>query len=213
MDLRRRLHAGVARQLGHPTGLAGRVVGAGLNRGNRRAVTGTVEALAIPPGGVAADVGFGGGVGLALLLDRIDPPGRVHGVEISSEMLGRAARRFREAISAGRLELHQASMLDLPFAAGSLDGIITTNTIYFVPDLVPAFGALARALKGSGRVAVGLADPAAMEKMPHTPYGFRIRPVEEIVEALGRAELTLAEHRRVGDRSRPFHVLVAVPTA
>jgi arsenite methyltransferase len=112
MDVRRRIYAGIARQLGHPAGLAGRLVGVALNLGDRKHVTAAVDALSIPPGGVVADVGFGGGVGIALLLDRVGASGRVHGVDVSSEMLRRAARRFREEISAGRLELYQASMTD-----------------------------------------------------------------------------------------------------
>ena len=79
--------------------------------------------------GVVADVGFGGGVGIALLLDRVDAGGKVHGVEVSSEMLSRATRRFRDEITAGRLELHRASMTQLPFGPASLDGIITTHTV------------------------------------------------------------------------------------
>ena len=126
-------------------------MGAALDRGNRKAVTASVDALALPPGGAVADVGFGGGVGLALLLDRADPSTTVHGVEVSDEMLARAARRFSEPIATGRLRLHRASMTDLPFAPTSLDGVVTTNTIYFVEDLDRAFAGLAGALKPSGR--------------------------------------------------------------
>ena len=109
MDVRRRIYAGIARQLGHSAGLAGRFVGVALNVGDRKHVTAAVEALSIRPGAVLADIGFGGGVGIALLLERVQPGGKVHGVDISSEMLSRAARRFREEISAGRLELHRAT--------------------------------------------------------------------------------------------------------
>lgn len=156
-----------------------------------------------------ADIGFGGGVGIALLLDRVNAGGKVHGVDISSEMLSRAARRFREEISAGRLELHRASMTDLPFAPASLDGIVTANTIYFVSDLDRAFGEFADALKISGQAVIGLGDPEAMEKLPVAPHGFRIRSVREVVEALQRAELTLKVHQRIGHGSSAFNVLLA----
>lgn len=213
MEVRRRIYAGIARQLGHPGGLAGRLVGMALNRGNRRVVAAAVDALPIPPGSVVADVGFGGGIGLALLLDRVDAGGKVHGIEVSSEMLSRATRRFAEQISAGRLQLHRASMTDLPFGAACLDGIVTTNTIYFVPDLDQAFGQFARALKSSGRAVIGLTDPAAMAKLPFTSYGFRLRSVTEVVSALERAGMTLEEHRSIGQSPRQFDVLVAAPPA
>ena len=182
-------------------------MGVALNLGDRSDVTAAVDALPISPEGVVADVGFGGGVGIALLLDRVDARGKVHGVEVSSEMLSRATHRFRDEISAGRLELHRASITDLPFDPGSLDGIITTHTVYFVSDLGRAFGELADALKGSGEAVIGLGDPEAMKGF--APYGFRIRPVEEILDALERAGFTLRAHQQIGDGSRRFHVLLA----
>jgi arsenite methyltransferase len=64
-------------------------------------------------------------------------------------------------------------------------------------------------LKSSGQAVIGLGDPEAMGKLPFAPYGFRIRPVREVVEALQRAELTLKEHQRIGQGSSGFNVLVA----
>ena len=46
---------------------------------------------------------------------------------------------------------------------------------------------------------------------PFAQYGFRIRPLSEVEGALGRAGLSLVEHRPVGKGSRRFHVLVAAP--
>ncbi len=184
-------------------------MGVALNVGDRKDVTAAGDALSIPPGGVVADIGFGGGVGIALLLDRVNAGGTVHGVEVSSEMLKRAERRFRKEISAGRLELHRASITDLPLGSASLDGIITTHTIYFVADLERAFAELANVLKRSGEAVIGLGDPEAMEGF--TPYGFRIRPVRDVLEALERAELTLKEHQQIGKGSGRFHVLLASP--
>ncbi|MEC3979223.1 SAM-dependent methyltransferase, partial [Amycolatopsis sp. H20-H5] len=64
MGLRSTMSAGLAKQLGHPTGVRGRAVGALLNRANRRAVTAAVDALELRGGETAADIGFGGGFGL-----------------------------------------------------------------------------------------------------------------------------------------------------
>jgi arsenite methyltransferase len=51
--------------------------------------------------------------------------GRVHGIEVSTTMLSRAARHFRGEIADGRLTLHAASLTDLPLPNASLDGAIT----------------------------------------------------------------------------------------
>lgn len=199
------LLSGLARQLGHPSGLPGRGLGVVLNRANRSLVTAAVDASDVRAGEVAADIGFGGGVGLALLLERVGPRGQVHGVEVSSEMLERAARRFRRA---GNLELHDASMSALPFGDESVDRIITVNTVYFVDDLRRAFGEVAGVLKPSGRFVVGIGDPGRMHRLPVTSHGFRLRPVDEVIGTLQARGLRLVEHRRLGGALRP-HVLVA----
>jgi arsenite methyltransferase len=207
VDVRQRFLAGVARQLGHPQGLAGRLVGARLNRGNARAVAAAVDAAGVGAGASAADLGFGGGVGLSLLLERVGASGIVHGVEVSDEMLATARRRHPAAISTGRLVLHKGSLDRLPLPEAALDGLVTTNTVYFIDDLPAAFAEMARVLAPSGRAVLGIGDPDAMARMPFTRYGFRLRAVDDVLESARAAGLDLRSHERVGDGSRPFHVL------
>jgi ubiquinone/menaquinone biosynthesis C-methylase UbiE len=185
-------------------------MGSLLNRANRAAVAVAVDVLAPAPGQVVADIGFGGGLGLALLLDRVGPTGRVHGVDISHVMLDRARRRHRHAVAAGQLVLHEASMTDLPLADASIEAAMTVNTIYFVPD--NAFAELARTLSPTGRLVLGLGDPDAMARDPVTAHAFRLRPITELQAALTAAGMTVADHRRVGDGPNAFHLLVAQPT-
>ncbi len=203
--------AGIARQLGHPSGLRGRLVGVALNRGNRGFVSAAVQALQPDPAAVVADVGFGGGVGLKFLLDGIGHSGRVHGVEVSETMLSNAARRYRRDIKAGRLALHDGSLTELPFADGALDGVLTVNTIYFVAELDRAFTELARVVGSSGRIVVGVADPEVMKRMPFTGHGFQLRPVSEVVDTLRGAGLAV-EHRRISQSDDAPHLLIATPT-
>jgi len=205
------LLAGLAGQLRHPHGVAGRVMGSMLNRANRAAVAAAVEAIAPTPGQVMADIGFGGGLGLALLLDRVGTTGRVHGVDISRPMLDQVRRRHRHAVANRRLVLHEASMTDLPLAEASIDAAMTVNTIYFVPD--DAFAELARILSPTGRLVLGLGDPDAMRRDPVTAHAFRLRSLAEVQTALTVAGLALADHRRVGDGPDAFHLLVALPAA
>jgi arsenite methyltransferase len=202
------VNARVARQLRHPGGLAGQLVGAMMNRRNGRTIAAAVNALSPQPGTVVADIGFGGGVGLRLLLDRVGAAGQVHGIEISRAMLDRAARRFGGEIADGRLSLHAASLTDLPLPRASLDGAITINTIYFIADLDRAFSELARALRPSRHAVVGVADPEWMSKQPTTEHGFRIRPVSEVLDAAAHAGLVVDEERSLDDGPYPYHLLV-----
>jgi arsenite methyltransferase len=216
MDLRAAFQRRLAKQLGHPTGLGGRIVAARINRRNVKAVDAAVAALEIQEGQVVADVGFGGGIGLTRLLQ--SPAAVVHGVEISEDMLRAAGKTYKNAVDSGRLVLHPGPMSAIPLPGESLDGIVTTNTIYFVDDLAPAFTELRRVLKPGGRLVIGIGDPDHMSRLPFTPYGFRLRPVNDVVQQLAAAGLTLADHRRLGPAEGPqhlriFHLLIATPPA
>jgi arsenite methyltransferase len=213
VSLRERATSALARQLGHPRGPLGGLVGRVLNRRNASAVQAAVAAVPVRRGGVLADIGFGGGLGLELLLRRLDEVdrggGRVHGVDVSETMLAAASRRFRPHVAGGRLQLHLAPMEALPLADRAVDAAITLNTIYFLPDLRAAFREVHRVLRPGGRLVVGLGDPEAMGRMAVTREGFRLRPVSEVVEALGAVGLVVAEHRRVGQGEDAVHLLVA----
>ena len=198
----------MARQLRHPGGLVGHLVGAVMDRRSGRTIAAAVKALSPQPGTVVADIGFGGGVGIRLLLDRVGAAGQVHGVEISRVMLDRAARRFGDEIADGRLSLHAASLTDLPLRRASLDGAITINTIYFIADLERAFSELARALRPSRHAVVGVADPEWMTTQPTTEHGFRIRPVSEILDAAAHVGLVVDEDRSLNHGRYPYHLLV-----
>src|ERR1700674_3721298 len=94
VGLRDTMLGGFAAQLGKPAGRRGWVVGSMLNRTNRGLIAMAVDALELKTGATAADLGFGGGVGLALLLERAGPGGHVVGVDISPTMARRASRHF-----------------------------------------------------------------------------------------------------------------------
>lgn len=210
MGLRQRTLAKVAEQLGRPHGLVGRGVAVLLNRGNRPAVVAAVEAIQAGRGNRVADIGFGGGLGLELLLQQVGPDGTVHGVEIAEDMLTRARGRFASQITAGRLRLVNGSLTALPLDDGSLDAAISVNTVYFVSDLDAACAELARVLRPGGRAVLGIGDPDAMARLPFTAYGFKLRPIADVIAALNNAGFTDVEQRRLDDVAISHHLLVAL---
>jgi SAM-dependent methyltransferase len=185
------------------------VVARGLNKGNHHVVMAAVAASEVQTGQSAADLGFGGGVGLRALLDQVGTNGHVHGVEISATMLQGARRRFAREIAAGRLILSAGDLTALPLTDASLDAAITTNTVYFVDDLPRAFAEIARVVRPGGRVVVGIGDPDHMRSFRFTEHGFRLRPVEEVASLLEGAGFDAPADRRVGEGERAFHLLVA----
>ncbi|MFD6270939.1 methyltransferase domain-containing protein [Nocardia asteroides] len=203
-----RLLTTIATQLGNPHGTLGKGVAFFLNRGNRRAIAAAVDATGVAAGATVADIGFGGGVGLGLFLDRVGADGVVHGVEPSPDMLARARSGFAGQVAAGRLVLDAGSLTALPSADASLDAAITVNTIYFLDGLPAACAELARVLRPGGTAVVGIGDPDAMAKMPFTPYGFTLRPVAEVIAALASAGF-MVEQRTLPNPPLPHHLLIA----
>ncbi|MDT5018728.1 MAG: arsenite methyltransferase [Mycobacterium sp.] len=197
----------VAGQLGRPHGILSPLVARALNRGNERAIAAAVESVEIPRGAVAADIGFGGGVGLQLLLDRVGDDGVVHGIEIADDMLRRARSRFGSDVRSGRLQLSSGSLTALGLDDGSVDALITINTVYFISELDAACGELARVLRPGGRAVIGIGDPDVMARLPFTSHGFTIRSVAEIAAALQNSGLQV-EQRRVDDKPIPRHLFV-----
>jgi arsenite methyltransferase len=200
--------AGVARQLGKPQGWRGRVVARGLNRGNRAFIAGAVSAAALHPGDAAADIGFGGGIGLRLLLDQVGPSGRVYGVDFSSTMVAQARGTFSAECASGTVSIHEGSMLDLLMADDSVDAVITVNTVYFLDDVGQALAEIVRVLRPGGRLIIGIGDPDTMAKMPVTAHGFRIRPPEEILSAMAAHGLVDTRAERVSEAANASHLLI-----
>lgn len=201
----------LARQLAHPHGPGGRLVGAMLNRYNHHSMATAAQALSLSPGATAADLGFGGGTGLKLLLDQVGRHGEVHGVDVSAGMLHRAARRYRTEVRTGRLQLHSASMTELPLPDHVLDGALTFNTVYYLADLGRALAELRRVLATPGRAILGLADPDAMAARSFTQHGLRLRAISEIIDMLPAAYLRLTDHQQLNHRGETFHLLVTEP--
>ncbi|GAA4413182.1 hypothetical protein GCM10023168_35810 [Fodinibacter luteus] len=199
----------LSRQLGGPSGPLSPLVARMLDKGNGTEITAAVGALDLTGSEEVADIGFGGGLGLDLLLDQTRDGGRVHGIEPSKDMLDRARKAHREQVAAGRLALHEAGMESLPFTDGALDGWISVNTVYFVQDLPSAFAELRRVLAPSGRGVLGIADPEWMSRQAFTKYTFTVRPVSDVVAALATAGLSVEQRTMQG--SAPFRLLVCRP--
>jgi arsenite methyltransferase len=199
----------LSRQLSGPSGPLGSFVARMLNKGNGPEIAAAVEALDLTGSEEVADIGFGGGLGLDLLLDQTRDGGRVHGIEPSLDMLKRARKAHSADVASGRLALHEAGMESLPIADGSLDGWISLNTAYFVQDLPTACAELRRVLAPSGSGVLGIADPEWMAQQAFTKYTFTVRPVTDVVAALEAAGLAVEQRAMQG--SAPFRLLVCRP--
>ncbi|SDM45581.1 class I SAM-dependent methyltransferase [Allokutzneria albata] len=132
-------------------GLLGRISALVMAGGNRAAEAEAVAELDPRPHDRVLVVGFGPGVGLRLLAERL-PEGHIAGIDPSAVMLRAATRRNRRAIAAGRMELHRGKADALPFPDADFDGVITVNTIQFWEPLEASVREVARVLRPGGRL-------------------------------------------------------------
>jgi SAM-dependent methyltransferase len=176
----------VARQSALPSGLLGRLIGHVMARETAAVNEAAVALLDLRPADRVLEVGFGHGATIARIAAAVSG-GHVAGVDPSTEMCAMASRRNRRAIETGRVALRQASVEALPFPDQSFDKALLVHTVYFWPDLGPAFREIARVLRPAGRVVVAhRTDASAARDFPLPVYLFReAAAVSEALDAAG----------------------------
>jgi len=142
------------RMFGQPTGLLGRLGGVIMARVNRNAAAQVTELLDLTPGDSVLEIGFGPGIGIELLAQRMSVR-FVAGIDPSREMLAQATARNAAAIAAGRVELQQGSADQIPFASGAFDRVMSINSVQAWPDAVAGMREVRRVLKADGQVVLG----------------------------------------------------------
>jgi ubiquinone/menaquinone biosynthesis C-methylase UbiE len=142
------------RMFGRPEGVLGRLGGVIMARMNRDAATEIIQMLDIRPDDKLLEVGFGPGVAIQLLLDRV-PAGSVAGIDYSQEMVRQAAARNAAALRNRRVDLRYGSVERLPFADEAFDKALAINSMQAWPDARAGLREIQRVLKRGGSVALG----------------------------------------------------------
>jgi len=117
-----------------------------MARVNRDAEAEAVSRLDPAPGDRVLVLGFGPGIGVALLAERL-ASGDVVGVDPSETMARLATRRNLRAIGAGKVTLHAVRGDAIPAEAASFDGAVAVNTLQLCEPLAATAAELARVLK------------------------------------------------------------------
>ena len=143
----------------------------GLSCGNPTALA------ALAPGEVVVDLGSGGGFDCFIAGPRVGEEGRVIGVDMTAEMIGKARANvaaYRERSGLDNVEFRLGEIEHLPIADASVDVILSNCVINLSPDKPQVWREIARVLAPGGRVAVS--DLALLRPLPEA--------VRESVEAL-----------------------------
>jgi arsenite methyltransferase len=198
----------LAPQLALPSGLMGRFVGKFMNRGNRRMNAFTVGALALRPTDRVLEIGFGGGLNLAPLVERV-PEGQVVGIEPSEAMLKAARATHSARIATGRLRVENGTVERLPLADGAFDAACTVNTIYFWQDAAVGAREIHRVLAKGGRLAVTLLPGDRMEALGFPREVFRFWSPADVEALLRDAGFESVRVERPPDPSMKWICVVA----
>jgi SAM-dependent methyltransferase len=142
-------------QFGMPKGMLGRIAGFIMahRSSNIERIEWAVAELDARAADCVLEIGFGPGIGIKMLSDRI-VEGKVYGIDHSPLMAKKATSRNREAVDSGRVELIVASSSRLPSFDRRIDKVLDINTFQFWDEPMRALLGLRAALKPGGIIAI-----------------------------------------------------------
>jgi SAM-dependent methyltransferase len=138
----------------------------GLSCGNPTALA------SLRPGEIVLDLGSGGGFDCFVAGPRVGATGRVIGVDMTPEMLGKARRNlaaYQKHSGLDNVEFRLGEIEHLPVADRSVDVVISNCVINLSPDKPQVWREIARVLRPGGRVAVS--DLALLRPLPDAVRG------------------------------------------
>jgi arsenite methyltransferase len=199
----------IARQLAHPKGFLGRIIGQLMNRHNAEMNAFAVRMLELKPSDRVLEIGFGGGLTLKPLLDGA---AYVAGVDRSREMVQRARKKFSAEVNEGRADFREGDVEALPFDTASFGKVCTVNTVYFWKTLETGFAEIRRVLSPHGRLVVGFLPKDRMKRLGVPTDIFTLREPNEVMSALTSAGFKNARIERPAPAT-PWNVVIAELTS
>lgn len=178
-----------------------------------------VRHAALQPGEVVVDLGSGAGMDSFLAANRVGPSGRVHGFDLTPEMLERARGN---AARYPNVSFEHAQIERLPFPDASADAAISNCVINLAPDKRVVYDEIYRVLRPGGRISVadivlrGAPDQvSAVRENPDLASwcGCILGALEEneylgIIRAAGFGDVKIVSERAA--MSQPGHAVKAV---
>jgi arsenite methyltransferase len=107
----------------------------------------------LAPGEDALDIGCGAGTDTLVAAQMVAPAGQVTGIDMTPEMLSRARAAAAE-MGATNVDFVEGDVEQLPFAAASVDVVISNGVIDLIPDKDAAFSEIFRVLRPGGRLQI-----------------------------------------------------------
>ncbi len=167
-------------QFACPTGKMGRLVGHLMAIKNAKMNDFAVEMLDVQPEDQILEIGFGHGRTIRKMAERAET-GFVAGLDISEVMVRQASKRNRESIKAGRVEVCQGSVSNIPYEYARFNKVLAVNNYQFWPNPELNLDEIRRTLCEDGLLVLCL-------RMKKTDNSFQLAPgftEEEVNEVVG----------------------------
>jgi ubiquinone/menaquinone biosynthesis C-methylase UbiE len=145
------LRESVIKQFGKPAGLFGRIVGWSMSLKNSDRVNWTIEKLQARPSDTLLEIGYGPGVTLRKMADRLTS-GFIAGIDHSDIMFKQASKRNRKHVENGKVKLECGTVWDLEYPKNHFDIIYGSNVHFFWENPTREFKHLVSFLKSGGRL-------------------------------------------------------------
>jgi arsenite methyltransferase len=107
----------------------------------------------LQPGERVLDLGSGAGTDSLVAAQMVTGSGRVTGIDMTPEMLGKA-RSAASRMGAGNVEFVEGEVERLPFPDANFDVVISNGVIDLVPDKEAVFSEINRVLVPGGRIQI-----------------------------------------------------------
>jgi SAM-dependent methyltransferase len=197
----------VINQCRKPTGWLGWFVLWSMNSSHSKLTDWGLGHVSVGKGDAILDVGCGGGRTVSKLA-AIAPEGKVYGVDYSEESVAASKRTNARGIDAGRVEIRQGSVSQLPFSDGVFDLVTGVETHFFWPDLPGDVGEVFRVLKPGGTLVLiaevyggSKTKAGQLAEKYSAQTGMKLLSVEEhreLLEEAGYSDVRVIEERGKG---------------
>jgi SAM-dependent methyltransferase len=197
----------VINQCRKPTGWLGRFVLWSMNSSHSKLTDWGLGHVSVGKGDAILDVGCGGGRTVSKLA-AIAPEGKVYGVDYSEESVAASKRTNARGIDAGRVEIRQGSVSQLPFADDVFDLVTGVETHFFWPDLPGDVREVFRVLKPGGTLVLiaevyggSQTKAGQLAEKYASRTGMKLLSVEEhreLLEEAGCSDVRVIEERGKG---------------
>lgn len=179
-----------------PDGWVGAAIGHLMAYTNEAMNRFAVEQLRLVPDDQVLEVGFGHGKTIELLTTQVSR-GVVAGIDHSMTMVTQAAKRNEAAIKAGRVELQQATVSNIPYEYARFSKVVAVNNYQFWPNPELDLTEIQRVMHPGGRLVLGL--------RLHSDHLFAVIPGfkdEEVQEIAGLVRWVGFQNVRIERRSQ-----------